>query len=122
MLTDHHSTSFRPRADGRALAVRYWPLTSFVVAVLCGFVASVLVAAVTHWWRVPLEAWLPGPTVLFLPPYAASGLAFALLARRAWAGSALPTILLAVLATVVGTVVGLLLAIPAICSIAQECL
>jgi len=121
VLTDPHSAGVSLR-ELRALALRYWPLTGLVVAVLCAFAASVLVAMATHRWRVPLEAWLPGASVLFLPPFAASLLAFALLARKAWGGSTLPTNLLAVVVTVVGTFLGLLLAIPATCAIAQECL
>ena len=102
--------------------LRYWPIATFLVAILCGFSAPVLVAAAMHWWGLPLSTWLPGASVLFLPPYAATLLASALLARRAWRGSTLPTNLLAIVAGLCGTFVGLLLAILPICSIARECL
>jgi hypothetical protein len=69
-----------------------------------------------------VETWLPGPSLLFVPAYVTGLLAFALLTSWAWSGSGPVAKLMAIAAAACGPFIGIVLAMPAMCSIAQECL
>ncbi len=99
------------------------PLRTMVVGVLCGIAATISVAVSVHWWRLPLQTWLPGASLLFFPPYAIAAFVFAFfLASRFWRSAKLQTRLFAAVAALCGPFIGILLALPGVCAIARECL
>lgn len=101
---------------------RYWPTLSLLAAVVCGFVATLLVAASIHWWRFPIDAWVPSPWSLFFPPYALTALVLPFVVGRAWRLSSIGHRLVAGLFALCGPIIGVLISIPAVCIIAKECL
>ena len=102
--------------------IRYWPTWHLLAAVVCGFVAPLLVAALIHWLQFPIDVWLPNALSLFLPPYALTAMALPFVAKRSWNESSISHRLVAGIFALSGPLIGVLMAIPVICVIAKECL
>ena len=101
---------------------RRWLIYVLLLAVGCGITAPVITAMGVHYWRAPVDTWLPGAWSLFFPPLLFSAAGFAFLALRFWNPSTLGVRLAACILAVCGTFAGILASIPFVCLIANECL
>jgi hypothetical protein len=102
--------------------LRNWLWKLLLCSLLLGAVGSVLISMSIHWWRLPVEAWLPGALSLFVVPYAISSIGCAWLILKSWSVSRALERILAALLMVVCPIAGILLSLPFLCAIAQECL
>lgn len=91
-------------------------------ALIAGAIGPICVALAEHWWQLPVDQFLPGGYILFLPPtvlVAASYFAVTLRYRNS-VGFGVKVIALALV--LVGGIFGLVASIPFICAIAGQCL
>ena len=102
--------------------LRHWLSQILFAALALGILGPVIVAALLHWLKVPIDAWLPGAFSLYLIPYVGTALVCVWLVRRNWTTSQFSTRLLALFILVIGPFAGIIASMPFVCSIAKECL
>jgi hypothetical protein len=97
-----------------------WILCWLVLVV--GFASPIVVSILTHWLKVPIDNYLPGALSLFLLPYVGAAVSSLWVVGRGWGRTSTRDRVAAVLVVAFGPLVGILLSVPVLCIIAQECI
>lgn len=97
-----------------------WKLWWLVL--LVGFVSPIVVSILTHWLKAPIDRFLPGALSLFLLPYVGAGVLLLWITSRDWGESSTGDRVAVVLVAAIGPLIGILLSLPLLCMIAQECI
>ncbi|WP_156226393.1 hypothetical protein [Herbaspirillum chlorophenolicum] len=93
-----------------------------LVSIIGGFISAVLSSTLIHRLGLPLEKWLPGSSLLFLPAYFLSAGLIALTLFKLRSRISIKLALVPALAAeIAGPYCGLILAIPFVCFIASDC-
>jgi hypothetical protein len=112
--------STEPLRHALAMSPRSFSLLTLSIGCACGLIATVLVAALIHFWKIPVNSYF-GAWALFFPPIALTVLAQLPLLGQ-WRKASSGSRLLSAAFALIGAGIGVVISIPMVCSIAGECL
>ena len=101
---------------------KFRALLAVLTGIVCGVVATIIVAALIHRWQLPIDRWLPRSMSLFLPPYVLATIVLAILLPPVWKKTTGGWKMLMLVSALISPFIGILISIPFVCAIARECL